>query len=40
MVFWILGCAIILSIFGFIFLYKIAMNEKPTGINAQPKDAE
>ncbi|MEI4769192.1 hypothetical protein WAX74_05990 [Psychrobacillus sp. FJAT-51614] len=40
MVFLILGCAILLSIFGFAFLYKIAMNEKPSVIDAKPKDAE
>jgi len=40
MVFWILGAAIILSIFGFTFLYKLAMNEKPTKIDSQLKDTD
>ncbi|MEK3980814.1 hypothetical protein SAMN04487786_2227 [Paenisporosarcina quisquiliarum] len=40
MVFWILGAAIILSIFGFSFLYKLAMNDKPSKIDPKPKDAE
>lgn len=40
MVFWILGAAILLSIFGFIFLYKLALNEKPSVIDPKPKDVE
>lgn len=40
MVFWILGAAIILSIFGFTFLYKLAMNDNPSKIDPKPKDAE
>ena len=40
MVFWILGAAILLSIFGFTFLYKLAMNEKTSTIDPKPKDVE
>ena len=40
MVFWILGAAIILSIFGFTFLYKLAMNDKSSKIDPKPKDVE
>ncbi|MEK4486812.1 hypothetical protein MHH81_14635 [Psychrobacillus sp. FSL H8-0484] len=40
MVFWILGAAILLSIFGFTFLYKLAMNEKPLKIDPKPKDLD
>ncbi|WP_277586205.1 hypothetical protein [Psychrobacillus antarcticus] len=40
MVFWILGAAIILSIFGFTFLYKLAMSDKSPKIDPKPKDVE
>ncbi|WP_276612771.1 hypothetical protein [Psychrobacillus vulpis] len=40
MVFWILGIAVIFSIVGFAFLYKLAMNGKPSSIDPKPKDAE
>jgi len=40
MVFWILGAAILLSIFGFTFLFKLAMNNNSSKIDPKPKDAE
>ncbi len=41
MVFWILGAAILLSIFGFTFLFKLAVKEQTSStIDPKPKDAE
>ena len=40
MVFWILGAAILLSIVGFAFVYKLAMNDKPSTVDPKPKDAQ
>ncbi|MFJ7827155.1 hypothetical protein [Psychrobacillus sp. NPDC096623] len=40
MVFWILGAAALLSIFGITFLYKLSMNDKYPKIDPKPKDAE
>lgn len=40
MVFWILGAAIILSIFGFTFLYKLAMKDQSSVIDSKPKISE
>lgn len=40
MVFWILGAAALLSIFGFTFLYKLAMNDKSSETDPKPKDAD
>lgn len=40
MVFWILGGAVLLSIFGFTFLYKLAMSDKSAVVDPRPKDVE
>ncbi|MDI2586066.1 MULTISPECIES: hypothetical protein [unclassified Psychrobacillus] len=40
MVFWILGAAILLSIVGFAFVYKLAMNDKSSTVDPKPKDAQ
>lgn len=40
MVFWILGIAVIFSVVGFIFLYKLATNEKSPSIDPKPKSVE
>ena len=37
MVFWILGLAVIVSVVGFTFLYKLAMNDKSDSIDPKPK---
>ena len=40
MVFWILGIAIIFSIVGFTFLYKLATKENVNAIDPKPKDSD
>ncbi|PZX01645.1 hypothetical protein C7437_11423 [Psychrobacillus insolitus] len=40
MVFWILGLAVIVSVVGFTFLYKLAMNDKSDSIDPKPKSVE
>ncbi|WP_260858177.1 hypothetical protein [Bacillus sp. FJAT-22090] len=40
MVFWILGAAILLSIFGFTFLYKLARNDQSSVVDPKPKNLE
>lgn len=37
MVFWILGGAVLLSIFGFAFIYKFAMNDKSPDVDPKPE---
>lgn len=40
MVFWILGAAILLSIFGFTFLYKLAKNDRSSIVDSKPKNLD
>lgn len=41
MVFWILGAAVLLSIFGFTFLYKLAMNDTTSStVDPKPKSLD
>jgi len=41
MVFWILGAAILMSILGFTFLYKLAIkHQNSSTIDPRPKDVE
>lgn len=40
MVFWILGIAIVFSIVGFTFLYKLATKENISSIDPKPKDMD